>query len=78
VAPVDPEAAARRGVRLTGMETVQFEPARRSELIGRVLAEAAAGRVRPVIGRTFPLADAAMAHEEVENRTVAGKTLLLV
>ncbi|MFI9380634.1 zinc-binding dehydrogenase [Kutzneria sp. NPDC052558] len=78
VAPVDPAAAARRGVRLTGMETVQFEPARRSELIGRVLAEAAAGRVRPVIGRTFPLADAAMAHKEVENRTVAGKTLLLV
>jgi hypothetical protein len=28
--------------------------------------------------RTYPLADAAMAHEEVENRTVAGKTLLLV
>jgi NADPH2:quinone reductase len=77
-APIDPEAAARRGVRLTGIDKVQFDPARRSELIGRVLAEAAAGRLRPVIGRTFPLAEAAMAHREVENRSVAGKTLLLV
>ncbi|TVT32739.1 zinc-binding dehydrogenase [Amycolatopsis rhizosphaerae] len=42
----------------------------------RALAEAAAGRLRPVIGQTFPLAKAAEAHSAMENRVVTGKTLL--
>ena len=42
------------------------------------LAEAAAGRLRPVIGQEFELADAASAHAAIEARTTIGKTLLTV
>jgi NADPH2:quinone reductase len=49
-----------------------------ARLAGQVLAEAAAGRLRAVIGRTFPLEAAADAHAAVEARTVLGRTLLLV
>ena len=41
------------------------------------LAEAAAGRIHPVVGQTFPLARAAEAHAAIEPRTVFGKTLLV-
>ncbi|MGW4380191.1 zinc-binding dehydrogenase [Kitasatospora sp. NPDC004531] len=41
-----------------------------------VLAEAAAGRLRPVIGRRFPLSRAADAHRAIESRATLGKTLL--
>jgi NADPH:quinone reductase len=77
-AEIDPAQAARRGIKVTGIEQVQFAPAQAARLAGRVLAEAAAGRVRPVIGRTFPLEAAAEAHATVEARTVVGRTLLLV
>jgi NADPH2:quinone reductase len=42
------------------------------------LAEAAAGRIRPVIGQEFALAEAAAAHAAIEARTTIGKTLLTV
>jgi len=41
------------------------------------LAEAAAGRIRPVIGQVFRLARAADAHAALEARTAVAKTLLL-
>jgi NADPH2:quinone reductase len=42
------------------------------------LAEAAAGRLRPVIGQRFPLERAADAHAAIESRATIGKTLLTV
>ena len=42
------------------------------------LAEAAAGRLRPVVGQEFELADAARAHAAIETRQTVGKTLLTV
>jgi NADPH2:quinone reductase len=42
------------------------------------LAEAAQGRLRPLIGQTFPLDRAADAHRAIERRETTGKTLLLV
>jgi NADPH:quinone reductase len=44
--------------------------------IRHVLAETAAGRLRPVVGRIYPLRDAAAAHEDIEQRRVTGKILL--
>lgn len=47
-------------------------------LLGQVLELAAAGRVRPTIGATFPLADAAAAHTSLAERATVGKSLLLM
>jgi NADPH2:quinone reductase len=44
----------------------------------RALAEAAAGRLRPLIGQRFPLARAADAHAAIQSRATVGKTLLEV
>jgi NADPH2:quinone reductase len=54
----------------------RFQSAR--ELATAVLAEAAAGRLRPVIGQTYPLERAAAAHAAIEARQTIGKTLLTV
>lgn len=43
----------------------------------RALAEAAAGRLVPVVGRRFPLAAAAGAHRAIEARDTVGKTVLV-
>jgi NADPH2:quinone reductase len=77
-ARVDPEDAERRGIRVRGIEQVQYPPGRFEELAARALAEAAAGRLRPVIGQEFPLERAADAHAALAARTVIGKTLLTV
>ncbi|WP_285369630.1 MULTISPECIES: zinc-binding dehydrogenase [unclassified Streptomyces] len=76
-APVDPAEARRREVTVRGIEQVQFAPDVGRGLLRRALTEAAAGRIRPVIGQTFPLERAADAHRAMEARDVLGKTLLL-
>ncbi len=53
-------------------------PERLREYSRGALAEAAAGRLRPVIGQRFPLERAADAHRAIESRRVVGKTLLEV
>ncbi|MEU5278587.1 zinc-binding dehydrogenase [Streptomyces asoensis] len=75
-AAVDPAEAARRGVTLFGIADVQFAPEEARRLTAHVLAEAAAGRLRPVIGAQFPLTEAAAAHAAIENRKPIGKVLL--
>jgi NADPH:quinone reductase len=45
--------------------------------VRHVLAETAAGRLAPIIGRTYPLAAAAEAHADIEARRFIGKSLLL-
>jgi NADPH:quinone reductase len=75
-AAIDTEDVARRGLTVRGIQDVQFGPEEFRRLAGRALDEAA-GRIRPVIGRTFPLARAADAHRAIEAREVLGKALLL-
>jgi NADPH2:quinone reductase len=76
-AAIDPAEAERRGVTLRGIQDVQLTDADLKRLTGQALAEAAAGRIKPVIGQTFPLARAAEAHAAIERREVFGKTLLV-
>jgi NADPH2:quinone reductase len=51
-------------------------PERKRELEAAALAEAAAGRLVPLLSR-FPLADAAAAHTALESRATVGKTVLI-
>jgi NADPH:quinone reductase len=75
---IDPARARRRGVRVIGIEQLAgFGPHLR-RWAEQVLAAAAAGRIRPVVGQAFPLDRAADAHAAVEARGTVGKTLLLV
>jgi NADPH2:quinone reductase len=76
-APVSAREAAERGVTVRGIEQVQYPPGRHEELIRDALTEAAAGRLRPVIGQVFPLERAADAHAALAARSAIGKTLLL-
>ncbi|MFJ5229832.1 zinc-binding dehydrogenase [Kitasatospora sp. NPDC088391] len=66
------EAAARDLTVLTLRPT----PERVRAATAHVLAEAAAHRLRPVVGRRFPLERAADAHRAIEARDTLGKTLL--
>ena len=75
---LDEDAARERGITIRGISDVQFSPEEGQRRLRDVLAHAAAGRVAPFIGRTYPLHDAAEAHRRIEARDVIGKSLLLV
>jgi len=74
---LDPQEVERRRVTLRGIADVQLDLAGRQRLAAAALAEVAARRLKPVIGKTFPLVDAAGAHTAIENRAVIGKVLIL-
>jgi NADPH:quinone reductase len=73
--PVTGDEAAARGV--TVLRTAAT-PEQLRACTESALAEAAAGRLRPLIGRRFPLDAAADAHAAIESRATVGKTLLEV
>jgi NADPH:quinone reductase len=74
-APVSPELAQQRQVSL--LQGAGLGPEALTELVRAALAEAAAGRIRPVIGQEHALARAADAHAAIEARATLGKTLLI-
>ncbi|GAB3440070.1 zinc-binding dehydrogenase [Streptomonospora sediminis] len=76
-AAVGAAEAAQRGITVQGIEQAQPSgPAESARIIGEVLADAAAGRLRNPIGAVFPLERAADAHAALESRAVVGKVLL--
>ena len=75
-APVTPELAQEHGVTVLRGGPADAEES--AELSRTALAEAAAGRLRPVIGQEFDLARASAAHAAIEARATIGKTLLTV
>ncbi len=75
--PVTPEQARAWRVSVRA-GTGGASPEELAALARTALAEAAAGRLRPVIGQEFGLAEAAAAHSVIEARETTGKTLLTV
>jgi NADPH:quinone reductase len=73
---VSEQEAARRGIRV--LRGVPVTPEQSRALSAEALAEASLGRLRPLIGQTFPLERAADAHAAIERRQTIGKTLLIV
>ena len=69
-------AAASRGIAV--IRGTALTPEQTRELSQVALVQAAAGRLRPVIGQTYPLERAADAHAAIESRATVGKTLLVV
>jgi NADPH2:quinone reductase len=68
-------AAASRGIGVVRGAPVTPEQMR--DLSEAALVQTAVGRLRPVIGQTFPLERAADAHAAIESRATVGKTLLV-
>lgn len=58
-------------------QRVVREPGRLRALEERALAEVTAGRIRPVTHTPIPLAEAARAHTELEDRQTVGKVVLV-
>jgi NADPH:quinone reductase-like Zn-dependent oxidoreductase len=78
VAGGEPARVRGRGLTVAPMEQLaEFWPDQRRNL-ERALTAAAEGRMRPVIGMTYPLADAAQAHRDIEERRTIGKSLLVM
>jgi NADPH:quinone reductase len=75
-APVTPELA--REHQVTIGRGSAMSPPEQAALVRTALAEAAAGRIRPVIGQELELERAAAAHAAIEARATTGKTLLTV
>ncbi|MGX1270837.1 zinc-binding dehydrogenase [Streptomyces phaeoluteigriseus] len=74
----DPEEVESRGISVFGIADVQFAPEEVRRLRTDALDEAAAGRLRPLIGEVFPLEEAEAAHRAVEGRGLVGKVVLRV
>ena len=80
VPPVDLQHLARKGSLFATRPRLDHYLATRAELLeraGAVLAAAAAGELTVRVGATFPLAQAARAHEELAGRKTTGKVLLI-
>jgi NADPH2:quinone reductase len=70
-------AASQRGITVIAGYTLVRSPEENRSWVEQALAMAADGRLRPVIGQTFPLSRAADAHAAIEARATIGKTLLI-
>lgn len=80
VPPVDPAKLSEKGSLYMARTTLAHFTATREELIARtsaLFAMIAAGNLKLVIAKKFPLADAAEAHRELESRHLVGKLLLV-
>ncbi|TCO65911.1 zinc-binding dehydrogenase [Actinocrispum wychmicini] len=66
-----------QGIHVQGLEKLKPLHDGYRQRAEAVFAEAAAGRIRPVIGSTYPLAEAGTAHQALESRALVGKCLLI-
>jgi NADPH:quinone reductase len=80
VPPVDPAKLSEKGSLYMARTTLAHFTATREELIARtsaLFAMIAAGSLKLLIAKKYPLAEAADAHRELESRHLAGKLLLV-
>ncbi len=80
VPPVDPQILNDKGGLYLQRPRLALYTATREELLrraGEVLAWVAEGSLRLLIGGTYPLAEAARAHRDLEGRRTMGKLLLI-
>ncbi len=77
-APIDSGTARSRGIAVTTIADLQYGAGDRGRLLAAALGEIRAGRMNPLIGQTFSLADAFKAHMAIEARETVAKTLLLI
>lgn len=75
---IDQQEARERGIRVLGIDQLFAFGPQMHDWAEQIMAAAAAGRVRPMIGQTFPLEQAAAAHAAIESRQALGKTLITV
>ena len=76
-APIDRGTARSRGVAVTTIADLQYGEGDRARLLHAVLGEVESGRLAPLVGQTFSLAQASKAHLGIEAREAMAKTLLL-
>jgi NADPH2:quinone reductase len=78
--PLDPGPLVGRNVGLQGFylgRLMRHRPEVVRAATGEVLEQWQRGAVKPMVGATFPLADAAEAHRLIEERTSVGKVVLV-
>ncbi|WP_261571182.1 quinone oxidoreductase family protein [Frankia gtarii] len=74
---IDPLAVYHRGLSVTGFASPALPARRLTQLREQALALGSSGVLRPIIGSTLALSQAAEAHRGAEGRTTVGKTVLL-
>ena len=80
VLPVDPAKLSEKGSLYMARTTLAHFTATRDELLARTRAlfgMIREGKLKLRIARTYPLADAAQSHRDMEARKIAGKLLLI-
>ncbi|WP_347957230.1 quinone oxidoreductase family protein [Gordonia aichiensis] len=80
IPPIDPMQLAIKGslfVTRPGLADYIADPAELAELAAELFGHIAAGRIRIEVNQTYPLADAARAHKELESGTLTGSSILL-
>jgi NADPH2:quinone reductase len=78
--PPDIWPIMQRNASITGVflgAEMALNPARTHALVARLIDRVAAGELRVVIDRSFPLADAAAAHHYIESRQAFGRVVLV-
>ncbi|WNV89818.1 zinc-binding dehydrogenase [Umezawaea sp. Da 62-37] len=67
----------RKGVALIGLRNLSGDPAYAAKLLADAFALGASGELRPVLGKSWPLGEAAAAHRALEERSTTGKQFLV-
>jgi NADPH:quinone reductase len=73
---IDPRDTMQRDVDLRGMVLPNTPPAKMASIHAALIAGLENGTLRPVIGKEFPLAEAAQAHRAIMEPGAAGKIVL--